>query len=413
MITSLRPGDYVVIALGTNDSTLWGWGDMTKAQSRENYYRYITEIRAQGGIPILVGPVGRNETDTNGNYKESDPDIIPVMQSVNEEYGVNVPIINFKEVSFDRLSAMTSAERGEFYIDSVHYKAKGADMVASWFEELVLDSDDIQINALKNHCLNHSEEEIPVEFFTINIGERQSETNVRYAEVDGYRTKIAENGSNTFVLNLSSNTVVVIVEKVSEDTPEIVKSEYYFIDASAKTYTKLGLDSYMTTDGKKSIRLKEPMGIRFKASIRTLSKAEEEEFVIDEYGYIVAREDDLNGAELTFGFGKYVTGVAYNKADGTDIIFETDDEVHIFTAIVKNVPANHYGTNLVCKTYTKISVGSEQFVLYGEPVVGNIYDTAKELYKNTDLDSETKQALLKIIFDYEKVLGLPGDDLFE
>ena len=413
MITSVRKGDYVVIALGTNDSTLWGQGNMTKDQSRANYCRLISEIRAQGGIPVLVGPVGRNETDEDGNYKESDPDIIPVMQSVNETYGVNVPIINFKDVSFDTLSAMTAAERSEFYIDSVHYRAKGANMVASWFEELVLCSDEAQLYGLKNHCVNFKEE-IPAEYFTINIGERQSETNIRYAEINGKRTEITENAENVYAVMLSANTLIGIIEKTEKNAADAVKTQYFHLDVSTKTATKLSLDYYMETYDEKSIRTREPMGIRFKSHVLTAAKLEENEFVIDEIGFIVAVTDVLGDDELTLDFSKYVSGVAYNKADGTDIVFDrSDDTVDVFTCVVRNIPVSEHKTNLTCKTYTKITVGGEQFTLYGEKVVGNVYDTAQTLLTDDTLDTETKNALYQIILDYESAIGLPGDDLYE
>ena len=246
----------------------------------------------------------------------------------------------------------------------------------------------------------------------IQIGAKQSETNVRYAKINAVQKPVSENEGNIFSILPTSDTIVEITEKVSADTPEIVSSAYYYVDAEGKTYTKLSLDSHMTTDGKKSIRITEPMGIRFKASILTSAKYEETELTVDEYGFIIAREDELSGAELTFDFSKYAVGVAYNKADGTDIVFDSDDDVHTFTGVVKNIPVKFYATNLVCKTYTKLTVNGEQFVLYGEAVTGNIYDTAKALLKTTT-DTELIDALLKIILDYENTIGICLDDLFE
>jgi hypothetical protein len=162
-----------------------------------------------------------------------------------------------------------------------------------------------------------------------------------------------------------------------------------------------------------SIRVKNPMGLRFKSEILTNVKNEESEFVIDEYGFIVAREDHLDGTELTFDFTKFVTGVAYNKENGTDIVFDADDSVTVFTGYVKNIPVKEYKTNLVCKSYTMISVGGQQFIVYGEAVTGNVYDTAKALVDDETLDSDTRNALYQILLDYEDTAALPGDDLFE
>lgn len=212
----------------------------------------------------------------------------------------------------------------------------------------------------------------------INIGERQSSSNVRYAEIRGIQTLISENADNIFTVIPSSNMIVEVVEKTSAETSEIVTSAYYFVDASAKTYKKLSMDSYMTTDGKKSVRTKDPMGIRFRYSTLKSAKSEEEAFVIDEIGFIVAVTDNLGDAELTLDFSKYVTGVAYNRVDNTDIVFDSNDNIDVFTCVVKNIPISKYKTNLTCKTYTKITVDGEQFTLYGEAVTGNVYDTAKK-----------------------------------
>ena len=243
----------------------------------------------------------------------------------------------------------------------------------------------------------------------INIGQRQSDTNVRYAEINGIQTKITENADNIFTVMPSSDMIVEIVEKTSSETSEIVKTQYFYVSENNESVTKLSMDSYMNAYDETSIRVKEPMGIRFKSEILTSAKYEDAEFVIDEYGFVVSRKDILGDDELTLNTEVKVTGVGYNKAQNIDVVFEQNDEYHTFTGVVKNIPVKHYATDLVCKTYTKISVDGEQFVVYGEPVVSNVYDTAKKLLE-TDPGNED---LIKIVLDYEGKLGLPGDGLFE
>ncbi len=244
----------------------------------------------------------------------------------------------------------------------------------------------------------------------IEIGEKLASTNVRYVEINGHRREI-EGNVTKYAVNASADKVVVaVVEKTSEDTPAIVKSQYFYVDMDTETVTKLSLDSYMTTDGKKSIRVKEPMGIRFKYASLASAKVEEEEFVVDEIGFIVAITDDLGESELTLDYSKYVKGVAYNKAANTDIVFErTDESTDIFTCVVKNIPVSKYKTNLTCKTYTKLTVGGEQFTVYGEPVVGNVYETAKKLLAT---DPENKE-LLKIVLDAEYSIGIDMGGLYD
>lgn len=243
----------------------------------------------------------------------------------------------------------------------------------------------------------------------IDIGEKASETNVRFAEINGIQTKIAEKNNIFAIQDGEENLLIEITEKESEDSAEIVKTQYFYFNAESKSVTKLNMDSYMAISNMKSIRLKEPMGIRFKSQVATSAKYEETEYEIAEYGYVIARKDVLGNTELTLDFDKKVVGVAYNKQNGTDIIFENVDEYDVFTCFVKNIPVQHYATDLVCKVYTKVNVGGEEFILYSEPVIGNPYDTAKKLLK----EDAGNEELLKIIFDYENTIGLPGDDLFD
>ena len=74
---------------------------------------------------------------------------------------------------------------------------------------------------------------------TLDIGERQSESNVRYAEIDGVQKEIAEN-NNKYVVSLSDeNMLVEITEKANEETSKVVKTQYFFIDVENKTARKL------------------------------------------------------------------------------------------------------------------------------------------------------------------------------
>ena len=243
------------------------------------------------------------------------------------------------------------------------------------------------------------------ESIELELGEKGADTNVRYIEIDGIQTEITEDNDNYTVEIGNENTLVEVVEKTQGG--EFVKSQYFYIDAQTKTAEKLSMDSYMQSYDETSIRTTNPMGIRFKSSVLTSAKDEETEYVIDEYGFIVAREDELDGKELTFDFSKYITGVAYNKADRKNIIFDAaSDEHHIFAGYVKNIPVKNYKTNIVCKTYTKITVNGEQFVLYGEPVTGNVYDTAKSILEDNTLHAITKATLEKIISDYDTAVAL-------
>ena len=240
--------------------------------------------------------------------------------------------------------------------------------------------------------------------FAIDLGEKACATNTRYIEINGIQTAI-----ETDIFAVPEGEENLLVEYTEKDeNGTVVKTEYYFVDRTVYKVKKLPMDSYMNTYEKTSIKTKSPMGIRFMARIDVSAKYEETEYVIDEYGFVVSRKDILGDDELTLDTEVKVMGVGYNKAEGINVVFDLNDEYHTFTGVVRNIPVIHYRTDLVCKTYTKITVGGKQFVVYGEPVIGNVYDTAKKLLE-TDPDNAE---LIQIVLDYEGAIGLPGDNLY-
>lgn len=243
---------------------------------------------------------------------------------------------------------------------------------------------------------------------TIYLPALSSSNNTIYSEINGIQTKI---DGNVYEVEIGEeNLFIEFVEKT--DAGEVVKSVYYFVDMTAKTATKLDMDCFMTSYNSKEIRVKNPMGLRFKAQIQKAPKVEEDAFVIDEYGFIIATEESLGDDVLTLDFAKIAKGVAYNKADNINVVFDsTNDEFDIFAGVLKNIPVKNYKTDLICKTYTKISVGDEQFVVYGEEVKGNLYDTAR-LYP----DDEDAKCIVDEYDKYEeyiKNIEINGDSLFD
>ena len=124
-------------------------------------------------------------------------------------------------------------------------------------------------------------------------------------------------------------------------------------------------------------------GIRFQSRIDPNTKA-----FMDEYGFIVARQDILGDNELTFGFKKdgenkplYVTGVAYNKDKGIDIQYSVEpDGDTVFTAVCIGIPEAHFSTELVARTYAKYSNNNgPSFTVYGSTVTRSIAQVAKDI----------------------------------
>ena len=68
----------------------------------------------------------------------------------------------------------------------------------------------------------------------------------------------------------------------------------------------------------------------------------------------------------------------------------------MFAGVLYNIPEKHYDTNIVCKTYTKISVGGEEFTVYGEQVTVNLFEIASALLE-TELDEKVREYMLSVV----------------
>lgn len=262
-------------------------------------------------------------------------------------------------------------------------------------------------NADEDHIFSEATYALTSDGVEIEIGEKTSQTNVRFAEACGIQTEIAESNNKYTVALGEDNLLVEITEKQNKDSVEIVKSQYFYINASDRTVLKLNLDSYMKSIDEKSIRVNDPVGIRYKSFASKNAKSASDTFCIEEYGYIVARTDELGSSELTLDFKNYVKGVAYSREDGTDIVFDSsNDEYDVFTGILNNIPLDKYEAGITCKTYTKISIGEDVFTVYGEPITGNVFETAIYSFKEDD----TRTSVAKLVFDYYDYSGNCSDD---
>ena len=141
----------------------------------------------------------------------------------------------------------------------------------------------------------------------IDIGERASQSNVRYAEINGVQTLIVENNNKYSVPLGTENMLVEITEKQSADSQSVVKTQYFFVDAAAATVRKLDMDTFVQTYEEKSVRTVGNMGVRFKAHMLTSAKHETKDYSVEEYGYIVALESALKGQELTLSSSNYIS----------------------------------------------------------------------------------------------------------
>ena len=162
------------------------------------------------------------------------------------------------------------------------------------------------------------------------------------------------------------------------------------------------------TSDLKSVRVSSPTGIRFKAN---LSKAEDSS--ITDYGWVVARADQLGENELTIDFTNVVVG--YGRQDGVDkrdFYDITGDEYNVFTGVLYFSATEDDGLPSAARLAAKL-VARPFAVVDGETLYGDataptsIYDVALALYMDEngawdDLDGADQEYLDNLMIKVEE-----------
>lgn len=179
--------------------------------------------------------------------------------------------------------------------------------------------------------------------------------NGNYPEKEGYTFlgwSLEENGAIVNAIDLTADTSVYAVWAEGEVEAPYTYTSFAEIRSAA--------DSFNGKDA-----------LRFKASVTLDQKA-----YADEYGFLVTREALLpKGAAFTFDTtANYLRAVAYNAADGTDIIYANEDEDVIFTVACYNIPEDKHDDKVVVRSYLKGTNGGNSFTLYGAPAVKSFND---------------------------------------
>ena len=166
---AIRPGDWVIISIGHNDNgpydsgraraSIPGVGDdslevvIQETGERETVYtyggymrRYIDDVRAQGGNPILMSLTPRHAYDEEGRIVRK-PHSQWLMQVAAEE---GVPYVDLNEISGRKLDAYGPWKTGyHFFLDKIHTSRFGAMMNARSAAEGLMASRNPALDPLK------------------------------------------------------------------------------------------------------------------------------------------------------------------------------------------------------------------------------------------------------------------------
>lgn len=98
ILDDLAKGDYVFIQFGHNDSSKDKGERYTPPEDyRKNLTRFIEEVKAKGGNPVLFTPVMRRRFDKDGKFYDTHGEYPDIVRAVAGE--LKVPLIDMHRLS--------------------------------------------------------------------------------------------------------------------------------------------------------------------------------------------------------------------------------------------------------------------------------------------------------------------------
>ncbi len=125
----IKKGDYYLMQFAHNDQKL---PHLDAAGGyRERLVTYIEEVRALGGIPVIVTPLARNTWKGDGTYNDLLVDYAAECLRVGKEY--DVPVIDLHQFSMNFVlkEGLDSAKRYYYPKDYTHTNDYGAYLMAA------------------------------------------------------------------------------------------------------------------------------------------------------------------------------------------------------------------------------------------------------------------------------------------
>ena len=195
-------------------------------------------------------------------------------------------------------------------------------------------------------------------------------------------TKIAEDNSKYPLPSKADGYVVV--------NSGFTAQKLYKVESGAITEVTANENGVLATDSASLRKDSVATGLRFKSSFATALKN-----TVKEYGYLVTVESAYNALPADYVLnmdlvtaGKAKKGVAFNKADGTDIYFNVDGARTVVTAVATNIPLTKDAvtTNIVARPYYELEDGT---IVYGETVKRQAAEVAQKI-KAEDAETYAK-----------------------
>lgn len=147
----LKPGDYVFVEFGHNDQKLQGPDKTGHGFFADQLRYFIDEVRAKGGVPVLVTPTHRRNFDEEGRIVETHLDYPDGMRAVATE--MNVPLVELHDASALFYEALGPEESAKAFVegDRTHFNNYGAFELAKCVVQKIKDLD---LQPLASHIAN-------------------------------------------------------------------------------------------------------------------------------------------------------------------------------------------------------------------------------------------------------------------
>jgi len=98
IVDDLKKGDFVFVQFGHNDQSKDKGERYTPPEDyKKNLIRFVDEVRAKGGHPVLLTPVMRRRFDKEGKFYDTHGEYPGIVRTVAHEY--KVPLIDMHKLS--------------------------------------------------------------------------------------------------------------------------------------------------------------------------------------------------------------------------------------------------------------------------------------------------------------------------
>ena len=144
IVHDMKKGDYVFLQFGHNDQSKEKGERYTPPEDyRKNLARFVADVRAKGGHPVLLTPVMRRRFDKDGKFYDTHGEYPDIVRSVAKELGVflidmhrssETVIVRYGVEGSKRLFLhLNPGENGNYpngIADNTHFSVMGADEMA-------------------------------------------------------------------------------------------------------------------------------------------------------------------------------------------------------------------------------------------------------------------------------------------